>query len=500
MSKSVLPEDFRLVVAYSIYSCIYNLYFHPLAHIPGPFWARATPIPYILHIRNGLMVPWVQKLHKTYGDVIRIAPTEASFITGESAWQDIYGFRTGKNKSESYQKSREWYPVPISGAPSMLIADDANHSRMRKNLSHAFSDRALRDQETLVQDLVNLLVSRLHEEAEAGKDVDIMMWYNYTTFDVITDLTFGEPLGNLRDRGYHSWVNLVFGNLKAGGIMAMRRKYPMVNYMDNIMGFFTDNSAALRARLEFGRVTTEKVNQRVDNGTSRPDFFSAVLKNIGNDEKGLSRPEMVSNAILLMVAGSETTATLLSGATFLILQNPAVYKKMVNEIRTRFSSADDITFEEVSKLDYTIAVLQESLRYYPPVPTGFPRVVPKGGDRISGHYVPEGTSVYVSQHAANHSERNWTEPDTFAPERWMKDAPAKYKDDNHASMNAFSFGPRNCLGKNLAYAEMRLIMAKVLWHFDLEMKPESEGWLERHRLFMLWEKPSLMVKLKPVER
>ena len=67
-------------------------------------------------------------------------------------------------------------------------------------------------------------------------------------------------------------------------------------------------------------------------------------------------------------------------------------------------------------------------------------------------------------------------------------------------MNPFSFGPRNCLGKNLAYAEMRVILAKVLWHFDLELRPGMDDWLERHKLFMLWEKPALMVRLTPVER
>lgn len=72
--------------------------------------------------------------------------------------------------------------------------------------------------------------------------------------------------------------------------------------------------------------------------------------------------------------------------------------------------------------------------------------------------------------------------------------------DNHAAMNAFSFGPRNCLGKNLAYAEMRVIMAKVVWHFDLELEPGMDDWLERHKLFMLLEKPGLMVKLTRVVR
>ena len=92
-----------------------------------------------------------------------------------------------------------------------------------------------------------------------------------------------------------------------------------------------------------------------------------------------------------------------------------------------------------------IAVFQEALRYYPPAATGLARVVPAGGDRVSGYYVPGGASVYVSMHAMGHSQRNWRDPDAFVPERWLGDE--RYADDKRASHQPFSFGPRNCIGK-----------------------------------------------------
>lgn len=60
----------------------------------------------------------------------------------------------------------------------------------------------------------------------------------------------------------------------------------------------------------------------------------------------------------------------------------------------------------------------------------------------------------------------------------------------------FSFGPRDCIGRNLAYHEMRLIMAKLLWNFDMELDPRSEGWTEALRTFVIWEKSPLLVRLK----
>ncbi|KAF2661813.1 cytochrome P450 monooxygenase-like protein [Lophiostoma macrostomum CBS 122681] len=492
----ILASILVLTAIAVLYTAVYNAYFHPLSHIPGPFLARASPIPYALRIRSGNILPWVQKLHEQYGEVVRVAPTELSFISGETAWQDIYGFRIGKHKTGAYLKDRSWYSPAPNGVYSLISSDEATHSRMRRNLSHAFSDKALREQERLVQGLVDLLVQKLHEQLEEGGDVDLMRWYNYATFDIIADLTFGEPLYCLRDKDYHPWVNMVYASAKAIGLLAVRRRYRMFDYYDRFWNLFQDSTASITTRKEFFKRSSEKVTARLEKDADRPDFMSFITESQQKAEKAMTRDEIDSNAVLMLIAGSETTATLLTGVTYLLLKNPDAYAKLVREIRGRFKSQSEITIDEVNKLEYMIACLQEGLRYYPPVPTGFPRTVPKEGDRISGYYVPGGTSVYVSQHATNHSTRNYTDPDAYVPERWLGDE--KYAGDRRETLNPFSFGPRNCLGKNLAYAEMRLIVAKVLFNFDIELVHKDLDWLKDQKLFTLWQKPSLMVRLRAV--
>jgi cytochrome P450 len=182
-----------------LYTGIYNTFFHPLSHIPGPFFARTSPFPYALNMRAGTILPWVKGLHDQYGEVVRVTPNELSFISGETAWQDIYGFRIGKHKTGPYLKDQSWFAPGPKEAYALIGADETMHSRMRRNLSHAFSDKALREQERLMQRLVDLLVQKLYEQAEDGNAVDLMRWYNFTTFDIISDLTFGEPLYCLRD-------------------------------------------------------------------------------------------------------------------------------------------------------------------------------------------------------------------------------------------------------------------------------------------------------------
>ncbi|KAG9190207.1 averantin hydroxylase [Alternaria panax] len=450
------------------------------------------------------MVRWVKDSHEKYGEAVRLAPSEVSFTSGETAWQDIYGFRTGRNKSIGhYLKDKKWYFQSANSVDSVIVADEAGHSRMRRNLSHAFSDKALRVQESVIQSYVDLLVKRMSEHAAEDKNMDIMTWYNYTTFDIISDLTFGEPLYCLRDSVKHNWVSITFKAVMATSVHASQNKHFAFRYMDGLRGLFQDSSSPIRARFEFLQRAHDQVGKRLAKFDSekeggRADFFTHIVNNQEKEATRLSRDEMDSNAVAFLIAGSETTATILSGATYLLLRNPFVYAKLAASIRSHFSSAGEITIEEVNKLDYLIAVFQEALRYYPPVPTGFPRIVPAGGDHISGHYIPGGTSVYCSQHAMNHSERNYKDPELFVPERWLGEE--RYKDDNKSALNPFSFGPRNCLGKNLAYAEMRLILAKVLFAFDLELVEKERDWMSEQKVFTLWDKGALMIKVKPIQR
>jgi averantin hydroxylase len=105
---------------------------------------------------------------------------------------------------------------------------------------------------------------------------------------------------------------------------------------------------------------------------------------------------MVSNASLLILAGSETTATLLSGATHLLLKHPAVMAKLVTEIRTAFKSGGEIDLFTVGKLEYLLAVLDETMRLYPPVASQPNRITPRGGETVCGKYVAQGVDLTLN--------------------------------------------------------------------------------------------------------
>jgi len=484
-------------ILYFTSKIVYLLYFHPLSKVPGPKLNAITRIPYVRHLLAGTTVDNVTALHEKYGEAVRISPNEVSFTSGETAYPDIYGFRTGKMKGhENMQKDPAWYAPSPNNTPSILLADDENHSRGRRTLAHAFSEKALAEQEVLLQKYVDQLVGRLKDvTSQSTEPVDMVKWYNWCTFDVIADLLFGEPFGCLQDLRTHKYIELLFRSLQGFRLYYITKYFPWVKYLGNLI--VDKNMTA--ARGEYMQWVSSQADKRMEKETQRPDFMTYILKHNGEKKEAtISREEIISNAQLILTAGSETTATMLSATTYLLLKTPKAMEKLKEEVRGRWKSYSDIKIDEVNKAPYLLAVLSEGLRYFPPVPTGFERRVGKGGEMVSGYYLPESTSVAVSQYPTNHSERNFRDANLFVPERWLDDP--KYANDKKSAFQPFSFGPRNCLGKNLAYAEMRLIMAKMIWSFDFELQPESQNWMQECKVKTLWAKPPLVVRVKEVVR
>ncbi|OQE09481.1 hypothetical protein PENVUL_c006G00923 [Penicillium vulpinum] len=480
------PSLLANVICYSTGWIIYNLYFHPLASFPGPKSNAATSLPFFRSLLGGSLPMDAQKLHEKYGDTVRIAPNEVIF-TNPEAWKEIFAIRPGKPQRP---KDQHYLSIGPNQTPSILRADDQTHARHRRSLSHGFSEGSLQRQEVIVKGYVDLLIQRLHGLAEPGSaTVDMACWYNYTTFDIIGDLAFGESFGCLQNSQYHFWVSVIFSHFRTATWANFLRRVPAGDFL---MKWIIPKEVREQKK-QHNEMTKEKVQARIEKGDDgRPDFLSNVLKQ--PLEKGMTEDELVSNSYVLIIAGSETTATLLSGVTYYILTVPGVLDKLKAEIRGAFTSEDQITWSTVNQLKYILAVLNEGLRMYPPIPYGLPRMVEGKGDFICGRWVPGGTSVGVAILAAHRSAANFKSPDAFIPERFMGDS--EFESDNRNAVQPFSIGPRNCLGRNLAYAEMRLILARMIWNFDMELAPDSKEWIKQ-RSFSVWEKGSLNVKLTP---
>jgi len=457
-----------------------------LASFPGPKLYGGSDIPWIIHAFRG---DWPRKwteLHNKYGPIVRVGVSELSF-TNPAAWSDIYGQQPGLRAMEkSGGSSSEGF-----GTQNIVNADAKTHPRQRRVLSYAFGDKALREREGLIAQYVDLLMKRLHDKAASDDTVDITAWFNYTTFDILGDLAFSESFHCLENSRYHPWILMKISNMKMVVWKNLVNRY--VPVLGSLMRLFATEVMAQSD--EVIRLSKRRASQRLTLETSRPDFMTHMLQH-SNERNGMTTAEVEANAYVLIIAGSETTATLLTGAVFYLLLNPAALARLVKEIRSSFSAEADITDAAVSKLPYLSAVFNETFRLYPPVDGASNRVVPEGGAFIDGQFVPGGTRVGIPVTAAYQCRHYFRKPNLFIPERWSDRA---YDSDEKAVLQPFGVGPRNCIGRTLAYMEMRLIMSRLLWNFDIELLPGQKNWSDQ-KLFILWDKGPLNIRLNAVER
>ncbi|KAF2664704.1 isotrichodermin C-15 hydroxylase [Microthyrium microscopicum] len=481
---------------YLLYLCFYNVFLHPLRKIPGSIWTSMTPIPLFWHKIRGSSVYWVHAQHERYGPKVRVAPNEISYINAE-AWKEIYGYR-----KVMFQKYSPFYGKDFfakgSETGGLLRADDLSHARQRRLCSAAFSDKSLREQEPLLRQYVDLLVRKLSGLAKSSDKgttiVNLVRWLNFTTFDIMADLTFAESLGLLENSDYTTWVTSLFALFR---MLTINEVLMQIPFLKEIVPTLMPKSIQEKRKAHMQHAV-DRVDRRMKMKTERPDIWTYVLRFQNSEQdvdRGLSLDEMYSNSSSFMIAGTETSASLLSGLTYLLLRNPEKMDRLEAEILSAFPTKKDICLEKLDGLEYLDACIWEALRCYPPLNNGMPRNPPRGGAMIGDDYVPENTTVYVTHYSAYHSKSNFKQPDEFIPERWLKTATG-FEEDNKAVFQPFSFGPRNCIGKKLAFHEMRLIFSNLIFAFDMKLGPDMKDWI-KHKSFNTWEKPNLIIEITP---
>jgi cytochrome P450 len=124
----------------------------------------------------------------------------------------------------------------------------------------------------------------------------------------------------------------------------------------------------------------------------RRDFCSYIFRI--KDDMGLNDWHMAAYSNALILAGSETSATVLSALTYFLCRTPRAYETLKKELRARYKSSSEIT-SLTATFPYLTAVIQEAMRMYPPVPFGMPRVVPRGGETVDGLFIPGGVSLFA---------------------------------------------------------------------------------------------------------
>ncbi|KAK7755342.1 hypothetical protein SLS62_002568 [Diatrype stigma] len=351
--STVISTGIALLAVCVLGNVLYTLKFHALAGFPGPRLAAISRIPWWLSCLTGNQVAWIQQLHAHYGPVVRFSPNDLSFADqGGNIWKEIHAFERGRDE---YAKAEEWFPVPLNGVPNILRLEYDDHRRVRQCFSPAFSDRALKKQESLFQTHADLLVSTMGKMSAEGTPADMVLLYNMVSFDIMANFTFGQPLGMLENMELSPWVEGVFESVKVWPIVQIIQYYPILEALFPLL----EPKFVRTMRKNHFNWTVEHVDKRLRDGSDQPDLWNLVLS-AEKRGRGLSLDEMHNNAELLMIAGSETTATLMAGLTYYLLVNPRNMQLLTDELRNSFTRLDDITMDSTANLKYLNACMPPS--------------------------------------------------------------------------------------------------------------------------------------------
>lgn len=194
--------------------------------------------------------------------------------------------------------------------------------------------------------------------------------------------------------------------------------------------------------------------------------------------QGYSTGDLACESVLLIVAGSQSTSGALAAAVFYLAHNPDKLAKLKAELHDNFKGEQEIRYTvggNLIMLPYLRACIDESMRLTPPTPGHLPReVLAKEGLHVDGNWFPKGTTVGTSAYAIHRNKAYFSDPYRFWPERWIDDTRFQAEREHEASpFNAFSAGSTGCIGKQLAYMELSLAIARLAWRFDFNIRPSQ---------------------------
>jgi cytochrome P450 len=204
--------------------------------------------------------------------------------------------------------------------------------------------------------------------------------------------------------------------------------------------------------------------------------------------RGFSTKELWGEANLLMIAGSDTTATALASTLFYLCRNRDKLAILQDEVRGNFNRMDEIVSgKELGGCHYLKACIDEALRLAPPVAGILHRqIIAKEGSTIDGEHLPEGIIVGTPIYSIHHNSAYYKDPFSFTPERWLHSHSSEEEVSKaQSAFTPFSIGARGCIGKSVAYMELRIVIARLVWGYEFwqrETEGKAELWREGHAI------------------
>ena len=416
-----------------------------------------------------------------------------------------------KNRFDNYPKGPTWQAVfhDLLG-DGIFNSDGDTWLFQRKTAALEFTTRTLRQaMARWVSRAIKLRFCPILETAQLeGKAVDFQDLLLRLTFDNICGLTFGKDPQTLSPGMPDNGFALAFDRAteatlqrfilpevvwKLKKTLGLGMETSLTKSLRHIDKYLTDIIETRKQELQ--------TQQQGGSGIPHDDLLSRFMKK----KESYSEEFLQHVALNFILAGRDTSSVALSWFFWLVIQNPNVEEKIITEICTVLMETrgndtskwvqEPLVFEEVDRLMYLKAALSETLRLYPSVPEDSKHVV---ADDIlpSGTFVPKGSSITYSIYSIGRMKFVWGDDCLeFKPERWLSLDGSKFEVHDSYRFVAFNAGPRICLGKDLAYLQMKSIAAAVLLRHRLMVVPGHR--VEQKMSLTLFMKYGLKVNVLP---
>jgi cytochrome P450 len=279
--------------------------------------------------------------------------------------------------------------------------------------------------------------------------------------EIISRTLFGEKLGAENSTAV---VNAFADYQSVVKQMALSNFLGLPDWFPNVNGKIGKARKAAKTIHNAVDEIIAKAEKEGQEGTMVAEFIKANQSDNGLDT--MTRKQIRNELIVLFMAGHETTANVLAWTWYLISQSPDVEKKLHEELDHVLEGRTP-EMEDIENLEYTRAILDETMRLYPPVPILSRQALKE--DEIRGKKIPAGSLMLIVPWLIQRHKKFWKNPDSFIPERFMPGAkkPIKF------TYIPFSAGPRVCIGKNFGITESVLAVAILAQRFRLSLAPDT---------------------------
>ncbi|KAJ1956963.1 hypothetical protein GGI12_005166, partial [Dipsacomyces acuminosporus] len=415
-----------LVVASIAYRITYALFFSPLRNIPGPFLARLTNKRAEVLAAIGKQGKMAQEEYEKYGDIYMYQPNAVS-ISNPDDVRAVLG-------THNFRKTDLYRAVDFLDRENLVSTPDPELANLRRRqLGPYFNHTSLANMEDIILNNSALAIKKKWEKLieENGGERAVVNYYKdclYATFDTVGALLFGKDFSALKndDSTAPNWIAKTVTYLGTRANFRLLDQFPfkliLKPWESHYNALVKYSGDAIKAR--------RQLLQSMKDGDNKPfDLLQAFIEAEDPESKiKMSPVEVHSESLLMLLAGSETTAGTLMWTLHLLTLYPLHYKRAVDEVRSQFDKDYVIRYAEGRrKLPFLEACIHESLRLIPVTGGQWPRRTPKGGVTIRGHFIPEGTEININFTGSNIHKETWPNPYVYDPERFLNDEEAKRK-------------------------------------------------------------------------